>query len=72
MVSTKCIEKFPDDKCPCFIIYKDGKPVSNIVNVDKQIDNNIKYLPIFLSLQGLNIEWLMYESNSYLKILLRP
>jgi hypothetical protein len=56
MVSTKCIEKFPDDKCPCFIIYKDGKPVSNIVNVDKQIDNNIKYLPIFLSLQGLNIE----------------
>lgn len=56
MVSTKCIEKFPDDKCPCFIIYKGGKPVSNIVNVDKQIDNNIKYLPAFLSLQGLNIE----------------
>jgi 5'(3')-deoxyribonucleotidase len=56
MISTKCIEKFPDDKCPCFIIYKGGKPVSNIVNVDIQIDKNIKNLPNFLRFQGVNIE----------------
>ena len=41
MVSTKCIEKFPDDKCPCFIIYKGGKPVSHITNVDKHLKGKI-------------------------------
>lgn len=63
MISTKCIEKFPDDKCPCFIIYKGGKPVSNIVNVDIQIDKNIKNLPNFLRFQGVNIEWLFMTSG---------
>lgn len=56
MISTKCIENFPDSKCPCFIIYKGGKPVSNIVNVDQQINQDIKKLPEFLRMQGLNIE----------------
>lgn len=41
MISTKCIENFPDSKCPCFIIYKAGKPVNNIVNVDLIIDKKI-------------------------------
>lgn len=56
MISTKCIEKFPDDKCPCFIIYKAGKPVNNIVKVDVLIDNKIERLPDFLRTQGLPLE----------------
>ncbi|CAD8177919.1 unnamed protein product [Paramecium pentaurelia] len=35
MVATKCIENFPDDQCPCFIIYKDTKAVSNIPFIHK-------------------------------------
>lgn len=35
MVATKCIENFPDDQCPCLIIYKDTKVVSNIPFVHK-------------------------------------
>lgn len=56
MISTKCIENFPDSRCPCFIVYKGGKPVSNIVNIDQQIDRDVNKLPHFLLTQGVNIE----------------
>jgi hypothetical protein len=56
MISTKCIEKFPDSKCPCFIIYKAGKPVSNTTNVDEHLNKDITKLPEFLLSQGVNIE----------------
>ena len=56
IVSNKCIENFPDHKCPCFIIYKGGKPVSNLVNVDEHMNKDIKKLPAFLRSQGVNVE----------------
>ena len=56
MVSTKCIDKFPDSKCPCFIIYKEGKPVSHISNVDLHMKKDIKNMPSFLMSQGIQLE----------------
>jgi hypothetical protein len=41
IIADKCIDKFPDSGCPCFIIYKGGKPVSHITNVDKHIKGKI-------------------------------
>jgi hypothetical protein len=41
IIATKCIDKFPDERCPCLIIYKAGKPVSNLFNVDKILKNDI-------------------------------
>jgi hypothetical protein len=38
IVADKCIDKFPDSSCPCFIFYKGGKPASNIPNVDKRLN----------------------------------
>ena len=56
IIATKCIEGFPDDKCPCFIIYKAGKPVVNVSNVDKLMKDNIKNLSAFLMSHGLEME----------------
>lgn len=55
MISTKCIEDFPDEKCPCFIVYKGGKPVQNTVKVDMIINKDISKLTDFLRSQGLNL-----------------
>jgi hypothetical protein len=41
IIATKCIENFPDERCPCFIIYKAGKPVSNLTNIDKILKNDV-------------------------------
>lgn len=41
IIADKCIDKFPDSSCPCFIIYRGGKPVSNITNVDKHLKGKI-------------------------------
>ena len=37
IVATKCIDNFPDERCPAFIIYRAGKPLSNLFNVDKHL-----------------------------------
>lgn len=56
MISTKCIENFPDSGCPCFIIYKAGKPVNNIVKVDLYLNKDVNNIPKFLKSEGVNIE----------------
>lgn len=53
IVSTKCIENFPDQHCPCFIIYKAGKPVSNLMKVDKILKNDIKNMDSLLMDHGI-------------------
>ncbi len=52
--STKCIENFPDERCPCFIIYKAGKPVSHLTNVDKIMKGDINNLDQLLGSQGIH------------------
>ena len=42
IIATKCIEKFPDANCPCFIIYRGGKPVSHVTNVDVHLKGKIE------------------------------
>lgn len=49
IVSTRCIENFPDNKLPCFIIYKEGKMTSNITNVDIEMKLTISGFEIFLA-----------------------
>jgi len=48
IIADKCVEKFPDSNIPCFIIYKDGSLIENIMQVDKYIPkihiNNIELL----------------------------
>jgi hypothetical protein len=53
MVATKCIEKFPDENVPCFIIYKGGKPVSQVCSVDKHMKKDVNNLVDFLQSQGV-------------------
>jgi hypothetical protein len=35
ILSTRCIENFPDSNLPCVIIYKNGELFKNIPNFDK-------------------------------------
>lgn len=35
ILSTRCIENFPDSNLPCIIIYKDGQLQNNIPNFDR-------------------------------------
>ena len=53
IVADKCIEKFPDEHCPCFIVYKGGKPVSHITNVDKHMGGSIANFGSFLKGHGI-------------------
>lgn len=53
MVATKCIENFPDDQCPCFIIYKDTKAVSNIPFIHKLRKITFASIEDLLISQGL-------------------
>lgn len=53
IIATKCIEKFPDAGCPCFIIYKAGKPVSNLSNVDKHLKGDYNNIDDLLALHGI-------------------
>lgn len=55
MISTKCIEKFPDEKCPCFLIYKAGKPISNTVCLDKVLKGDVTKLKDFFISQGIQL-----------------
>ena len=54
IVSTKCIENFPDARCPCFIIYKGGKVVSHLTNVDKIMKGDINNIDTLLGSQGIH------------------
>ena len=36
-ISTKTIPKFPDEKLPCLLLFKDGKLQHNIVKADKEV-----------------------------------
>ncbi len=54
IIATKCIENFPDERCPCFIIYKAGKPVSNLTNVDKHMKGDIRNIDVLLGSQGIH------------------
>ena len=54
IIATKCIDNFPDARCPCIIIYKGGKPVSNTTNVDKVLKGEVDNLDFFLL--GFGIE----------------
>lgn len=54
IVSTRCIENFPDAKLPCLIIYKGGKMLHNITNVDAELrKNNVKGFEAFLKKIGV-------------------
>ena len=53
IVSTKCIENFPDARCPCFIIYKAGKVISHLTNVDNIMKGDIKNIEMLLASQGI-------------------
>jgi len=53
IVATKCVDKFPDERCPCFIIYKAGKPVSNLTNVDKLLKNDVANIAELLLNHGI-------------------
>ena len=35
IIATKCVENFPDSSVPTLIIYKEGKNVSNMPNIDR-------------------------------------
>lgn len=54
IIATKCIDKFPDERCPCFIIYKAGKPVSNLTNVDKLLNNDVANIAGLLHSHGID------------------
>ena len=58
IVATKCIDQFPDENCPCFIIYKAGKPVSNLSNVDKHLKGDVQNLGILLFTHGIFPLWI--------------
>lgn len=53
IVSTRCIENFPDSKLPCVIIYKEGKMRSNITNVDIEMKFNMAGFEEFLVKMGV-------------------
>lgn len=53
IIATKCIDKFPDERCPCFIIYKAGKVVSHLGNVDKIMRGDIANFDAFMLSQGI-------------------
>ena len=53
IIATKCVDKFPDSSCPCFLIYKAGKPVSNVTNVDKHLKGDIDNMDNFFQSQGI-------------------
>ena len=36
-ISTKTIPKFPDDRLPTFLLFKNGKLIHNVNQVDKQV-----------------------------------
>ena len=52
-VADKCIEGFPDSRCPCFIIYMAGKVVSHLTNVDKIMKEDINNIDDLLASQGI-------------------
>ena len=54
IISTKCIENFPDERCPCVIIYKGGKLVSHLTNVDKLMKQDINNFGDLLGSQGVH------------------
>lgn len=54
IVATKCIDQFPDERCPCFIIYKAGKPVSNLPSVDKLLKNDVANIAELLLQHGIS------------------
>ena len=49
IVATRCIEGFPDSKLPCIIVYKEGKMMSNITNVDIEMKMTLFGLETFLA-----------------------
>ena len=49
IISTRCIENFPDSKLPCLIMYREGKMTSNITNVDIEMKMNIAGFETFLA-----------------------
>ena len=53
IIADKCIDQFPDSSCPCIIIYKGGKPVSNITHVDKHLKGDINNFDSFLEGHGI-------------------
>lgn len=53
IIADKCIEKFPDAACPCFIIYKAGKPVSNLTNVDKILKGDYNNIDSLLAVHNI-------------------
>ena len=57
IIATKCIEGFPDANCPCFIVYKAGKPVSHLTNVDKIMRYDIKNMKKLLGEHGIGPLW---------------
>jgi hypothetical protein len=54
IIATKCIDNFPDERCPCLIIYKAGKPVSNLPSVDKLLANDVANIAALLHSHGID------------------
>ena len=38
IIASKCVENFPDDKVPCFLLYLNIKFIFSLYNVDKFAD----------------------------------
>ena len=53
IIANKCIDNFPDERCPCIIIYKGGKPVSHLTNVDKIMRGDVNNIESFLASQAI-------------------
>eukprot|EP01017_Pseudomicrothorax_dubius_P036382 TRINITY_DN5201_c0_g1_i14.p1 TRINITY_DN5201_c0_g1~~TRINITY_DN5201_c0_g1_i14.p1 ORF type:complete len:244 (+),score=86.15 TRINITY_DN5201_c0_g1_i14:75-806(+) len=53
-VATRCVENFPDSKCPTMIFYQDGKILSQVTNADKQIGKlTVENVERLLARQGV-------------------
>jgi len=69
----KCVENFPDNKVPCFIIYKNGKMAHNIFNVDERVPKlNTAGVELFLkSIDVLERDENDDENEKYAKFMLK-